>query len=611
MATERTLPENAFLCEATWEVCNKIGGIHTVLASKIVRAQQAFADNYVCVGPYLSQNPAFHETDVPEPWQPVRDELAGQGIGFHFGTWITDGDPTTILLSFEGLLPQLDSYKGRFWEKFGIETLGIDYWDIGQPLVWSIAVAKLLQAMHRNFADKQLIFHGHEWWTAGTFMTLSLDGASAIKTTFTTHATVLGRALTAQGTDIYTNIDSVNPDEAAKKYNVVTKHQLEAIAANLSTVFTTVSDLTGREATAFLKRTPTLITENGLDSTMFPAFDELCVKHKAMRQKLHEFVTAYFFPSYQFNLHRTTYQFTMGRYELHNKGYDLYLQSLGELNTKLKSEDSDSTIVAFLFVPGDARRLRPEVSFQLAARHHISRMLREMAELQHLELYRHLWTNEGISSTDTRLLPKSLRSDIDQILVRLPKYEAVPVSPYDLGDPEHDGMLTCCRKFGLENREEDRVKVVLVPTYLDGFDQLFRQSLYDLVAGCDLGVFPSLYEPWGYTPMESLAMGVPAVTSDLAGFGLAIQSRYPESKGAIPLKREGLSDDVVLQALTEMLERHLRTRDRERLSMRMAAYDLVQHFDWKELYQTYVAAYSIGLSTPEGEVAKPQKKHAH
>ncbi len=603
MSAAHTLPENAFLCEATWEVCNKIGGIHTVLASKIVRAQQAFGENYLCVGPYLPQNPTFHETELPQSWSAVRDELASQGIDIHYGTWITDGDPTTILLSFDGIAPQLDSYKARFWEAFKVESLGIDYWDIGQPLVWSIAVAKLLQAIGHAFPEKALLFHGHEWWTAGTFMTLKLDGATNVTSAFTTHATVLGRALTAQGTDIYTNIDSVNPDEAAKTYNVVTKHQLEAIAANLATVFTTVSNLTGREATAFLKRTPTVITENGLDSTMFPAFDELCAKHTAMRQKLHEFVTAYFFPSYQFNLHHTTYQFTMGRYELHNKGYDLYLHSLGELNTKLKEEGSDKTVVAFMFVPGDARRLRPEVAFQLSARHHISRMLREMAEFQHLELYRHLWTNEGISSTDTRLIPKNLLSDIKQILVRLPKYEAVPISPYDLGDPEHDGMLRCCAEYGLANREEDRVKIVEVPVYLDGFDQLFRQSLYDLVAGCDLGVFPSLYEPWGYTPMESLAMGTPAVTSDLAGFGLAIQSRNPESKGAMLLKREGISDDAALPELTKLLERHLHTRERERLNMRIGAYELIQHFDWRELYQTYLEAYMIGLSTPAGEVA--------
>lgn len=586
-----TLPQNYHLIEASWEVCNKVGGIHTVLTTKLAYAQAEFAGRYVTVGPKLASNPTFYEEEVPELWGKIKTDLANLGIGLFYGHWITEGHPPCILLDWSGLVSKSGEYKARFWEEHQLDTLNTDFYDVDTPLLWSIAVGHLVEAYAKH-VEAPVLFHGHEWLAAGAFLVLAKN--PAIKTVFTTHATVLGRALSSGGEDIYTKLAAIEPESTARAHNVTAKHQLERLSANLATVFTTVSSLTGREAEAFLKRKPTIITENGVDSALFPAFDELCIQHNDAREILHDFISSYFFPSYRFDLRNVNYQFTMGRYEAHNKGYDLYLQSLGELNRKLKTENSDKTVIALFFVPGDSIAPRREVGFQMAAQTHIKELLTKYSQIQQRELYHSLW-REGEHLANIELIPPTVIEHIKQLISRLPVYENPPISPFDLRHPEQDAILQAANKADLTNGADDRVKVLFFPAYFDGFDGLFNRVLYELIAGCDLGVFPSLYEPWGYTPMESLAMGVPAITTDLAGFGLAADERAHDDLGTEIINREGRADADVATELTEKLYNYTKLPVRDQLMHRIGAYQTIQLFDWSKLYDRYLETYQIAI----------------
>jgi len=589
-----TLPNKpTTLFEASWEVCNKVGGIHTVLTTKLSSAQKAFS-RYYCVGPWLAENPAFHEEPIPQDFAAAVEKVASMGVGVHYGHWLTDGEPTTFLIDWQGLIPQLNGLKQQYWENFQLDSLHTDFYDIDQPLMWSSAAGMLVSA----FAETQkepILFHGHEWLSAGAF--LQLHKNEKVRSVFTTHATVLGRALSSDGSDLYGKLLTINPEEEARNHGVITKHQLEKLGATTATVFTTVSSLTGREAAKLLGKQPDFITENGVDPELFPPFDALCLQHGEMREVLHNFMSSYFFPSYQFDLNKTSYTFTMGRYEMHNKGYDVYLEALGSLNKELKDAKDPQTVVGCIFVPGDAVGIRADVQLYQTAQHHIRNLLANYSSLQQRELYQNLWNQQEDTSSPSQLLPAHVLDQIKQLLLRLPRYENVPISPFNLRHPESDSILLAAEKFGLTNSAEDRVKVLFFPAYFDGFDGVFNRNIYDLVSGCDLGVFPSYYEPWGYTPMESLALGVPAITSNLAGFGLAVEEHAPNQKQWV-LEREGISNSEAAGALMLKIVQFIKSTQRQQLQKRMEAYQAVESFSWTILYKKYKEAYYHASQTP-------------
>lgn len=579
-------PEGTILCEASWEVCNKVGGIHTVLTTKLAHALALFGDDYLAIGPKVAgQETVFHPEPLPDHMGAIADRIRPHGIELHYGTWITPGGPKAVLLDANGLRERLDEYKQQLWDAYKLDTLNATD-DVDEPLAWSLAVGHFLDAL-AEATGRSITFHGHEWLCAGGFLNTK---HAAIRSVFTTHATILGRSLSSRGLDIYTDLNAFPPDESAKECNITAKFQLERLCAHQATVFTTVSHITAREATAFLGRTPDVLTENGIDPALFPDFAELSQEHHLRRQEFEDFLAAYFFPSYRFELSQTQIMFTMGRYETHNKGYDLALQAFGRLNEELK-QTGGPTVVACFFVPGDAKGPRREVLFQQAVQSRIKETLRHYSEKQQRELYASLW-EEGEHCANVRMIQPHTVEELKQLILKLPSHKEVPLSPFELNHPDQDDMTRIAAENGLKNREEDRVKVLFFPAYFDGFDGIFNRSLYQIISGCDLGFFPSLYEPWGYTPMESLIMGIPAITSNLAGFGLAVAERgEPENQGIFLLRRDGVAVEESLSELTKLLASYVKLDRRAQLEHRMRSYLAIRSFSWELLYGRYRESY--------------------
>ena len=579
------------LLEASWEVANKVGGIHTVITSKLPLVQATYADRYLAVGPEVGQGDSvFHEASLPADLQEVATRLATQGINFRYGTWNVPGKPAAVLLNWQGMVSNLNQYKSQYWKAFSLDTLGSDFYDVDTPLLWSTAVG-IFAKLYAESNPTPLTLQVHEWMAGGALLALHGVTPTNLRTVFTTHATVLGRALSSRGTALNDQLSSIDPTQAAHDLGVTSKHQIEMLAATHADVFTTVSSLTAREAGHLLGRTPDVITENGLSSSTLPDFQTLCLRRAASRRLLDDFTAAYCFPAESFDLNQTTYSFTMGRYEVVNKGYDSYLDSLGALNGQLKAEQSAKTMVAFILVPTGNSPLRGETATLLSL---YSRIQAELIRLENTSLpslHRQHWNRPRPEQ-----LPAPQSSHLTALLELVPNQESTPYSPYALGSGEGITFLELARQAGLHNRPEDRIKVIYSPVYLDGHDGIFNLPLYDLVAGFDLGIFPSRYEPWGYTPLECLAMGVPAVTTDWAGFGEAVQDlgNYEGKSlgGAEVLPR---SSDVV-QPLTALLKSAL-TLDGHRLSQqRIGAYLTAQQFTWEQLYHRYTEAYSQAWS---------------
>lgn len=573
------MPISPYLFEVSWEVCNKVGGIHTVITSKLPYSLNQFSSHYTAIGPYLVENnQEFKPLPLPTDLEETSKRLSERGVDLHYGQWLVDEATPVILLDWKNLMSSRDPFKEEWWKLYQLDTLGTDFYDVDQPLFWSLSVGFFLEAFAETHKDP-VIAHAHEWLTAGLFLYINSRNAP-VKTVFTTHATVLGRALSSSAVPIYDTLQDIDPELEAKNHGVTTKHQLERLAATLATVFSTVSTLTAQECSAFLGRNVDVVVENGIDLNDFPLFDQASTSHASVREKLHDFISAYFFSSYQFDLRKTIYQFTMGRFEIHNKGYDLYIESLGELNTQLKAEKSDQTLVSFFLVPMGNALLRPEVQRQISLYNRITRSLHKQAQQYQRETYASLWQEGSSIRTNTT-------EDSSRLVDQFGHIEPA-LSPYQL--PEDHPIFELAKKAGLQNSAEDPVKLVLFPIYMDGFDGIFNMPLYELIIGFDLGVFPSLYEPWGYTPLETIALGIPTITSNLSGFGQAIQNTLPNALGTLILDRHHGSNN-----LTDLLRTNLEESPRQWMLRRIDAYTTAHRFSWNTTYQKYQNAYELAL----------------
>lgn len=578
--------------EVSFEVANKVGGIYTVIKSKAAQMQRHYKQ-YFLIGPYFKEKAQF-DVDIKEPpklWKAIFDDLRKEGIECYWGTWLIESRPNVILVDSKKLAPEKDNWKRFWWERFQIDSLESG-WDFEEPMIWSTAVGRLIERFLVDSAGDKVVLHAHEWLAGFSLLWLKNQQLPVAKV-FTTHATMLGRSLASRGTDLYKQLQHLQPEIEARNLGIASKFSTEKICAAQADIFTTVSEATAYEAQKVLGRRPEVLTINGLDSDEFPLMEELSVMHDRTKERLQEFYSYYFFPysDQAFDLNNTFTFFTVGRYEYHNKGLDVFLDSLALLNERLKSTASKKTVVAMIWVPAGIGRMRNEV---LESKNYYS----------HIKNYTSWNQDKIVKSLITQLLSKN-EVDVKELLPddyllavkkdvwKFHRQGTPPLCTHYLEDEGGDPIIGQLKSLGLTNKPEDRVKVVFYPVYLDGHDGLLNLSYYDAMAGGDLGVFASYYEPWGYTPIEAAAMAIPAVTTDLAGCGIYLEQKVSGSRPGIKvIGRRGRSQEETVSQLLKHFEDFLSQTPFERSQQRMAAKKAVVHADWKELIINYIDAHN-------------------
>jgi phosphorylase/glycogen(starch) synthase len=545
------------LFEVSWEVCNKVGGIYTVIASKLPEATKVYGENYFLLGPDLKTNIEFEETDE-ECWNQVREGIAIKEIPCRFGRWKVPGEPKAILVSF-GKKYNKDQLLFRIWEDFGVDSIA-GGWDYIEPVMFSYAASEVIETIY-NICVKphgmQAVAQFHEWMTGAGLLGLK-KRLPEIGTVFTTHATILGRTLSGSGMDIYTSMDHISPQREASAHNITAKCSLETASAREADCFTTVSEITGEEAKNFLGRAPDLITPNGLDIENIP--DLAIDRAPALKSREKLLAAASRFLRREFPTN-TRIMVISGRYEFHNKGVDVFLEALGQLNRELGPEE---TVLVYLFVMGGY----------------------------------------------TDLIP-SLQSDSSR-----PDPGNPPIATHRLHNEASDPILQTCDRLGLKNLPQNPVQVIFIPAFLNGYDGLVNMTYYEALAGCDLGVFPSYYEPWGYTPLESAAYAVPTLTTDQAGFGLWAQKTAGESRGIILIKRIGQPETAIADNLHDIFRNILSLDEADIQQMRTGARAVARRASWKEFFLNYTKAYERALAAAavrseklSGEDQKAELRH--
>ena len=537
--------------EVSWEVCNKVGGIYTVIQSKARSAVEAFGDGYHLFGPQRQSNPDFEESD-DAGWKKIREATEAKGIHCRFGRWNIPGKPKVVLVGFEKKYNP-DQLLYQLWEDFGVDSLS-GGWDYIEPVMFSYACGEVIEAIYNLHASAEgpvpAVAQFHEWMCGAGLLCLKRR-LPQIGTVFTTHATVLGRALASSGVDIYGHKEEIQPQMEARAYHISAKYSVEAAAAREADCFTTVSDITALEAKDFLGRKIDAVLQNGLDIENIPDYSDDRSKPMESRRRILEFASRFLGKEVRPD---TRILMISGLYEFHNKGIDVFLESIAALEKDLRD---DQSVLALIFILAAHTGINP------------------------------LGAQDG-------------------------KEGNAPIVTHKLSAESTDPILKSCQTLGLRNSGRNRVNVIFMPVYLNGQDGLLNLKYYDALAGCDVGVFPSYYEPWGYTPLESAAYAVPTVTTNCTGFGLWAQEKARANGGVLVIDGRLKRGGGVVKELASALKKLATCGDKELAGHRKEARKVAVKAGWSSFYANYIVAYDTAMSKASSrEVAVKADKVEH
>ena len=539
MANELIKPD--YLFEVSWEVCNKVGGIYTVIATKSLYLKSEYKRHHIMVGPDVwmdtESNPDFIEDSAL--YRSWRMQAASEGLRVRIGRWNVPGKPTAILVDFKQFLTRQNEILTEFWKRFGVDSL-TGNWDYRESALFGYAAGRVIESFWRYNLDSsdKVVAQFHEWMT-GTGLLYLKSVNVPISTVFTTHATVIGRCIAGNNLPLYDGMMNWNADEKARHFNVVARHSLEKKAAQHSDIFTTVSDITAQECRQFLGRPVDVVTPNGFEPSFTPATDEeYDLKREAARKKLLDVAAAMCGEEVPEN---AVLVGIGGRYEWKNKGIDVFIDALDKLN---HTEFEGKCVHAFIMIPS------------------------------------------GHNGPDKQLLSK---------LAGNPSGYVTRTSHY-LMNPEYDAVINRLNALNFNNAIGDKVKVYFIPSYLNGNDGVFNMSYYDLLVGLDLTLFPSYYEPWGYTPLESLAFKVPTLTTSLAGFGLWVRTYFTKKHpGITVLDRNDSNYFEVVDGVAERVKEIASLHKPERKKYMKNAKEVSEIALWENNIIYYKEAYSKSL----------------
>lgn len=547
---KKIFKEPCYIFESSWEVCNKVGGIYTVLSTRAKTLQEKFTDKVFFIGPDFwegKKNPLFKENKtLLAKWR--KHALQCDGLSLRIGRWQIPGEPIAILVDFQPFFEERNEIFGWAWENYQVNSLHA-YGDYDESLMFSWAAGKVVESYYNFFGLEQsdnVVFQAHEWQTCLAALYVKKN-VPEVATIFTTHATTIGRSIAGNNKPLYDYLSVYNGDQMASELNVEAKHSVEKQAAWNVDCFTTVSDITGMECAELLDKPSDVILMNGFENDFVPCpaakFNDV---RKQAREKLLKVANTLIGSQLEDD---TVIVTTSGRYEYQNKGINVYIDALNRLRWDARLEKD---VLAFVMVPAWMKEAREDLK----------------QAMQNKE-------SDGMPIGDPRIT-------------------------HALHDEENDKVLGQMNWLDIHNRKEDKVKIIFVPCYLDGNDGIFNMHYYDLLIGNDLTVFPSYYEPWGYTPMESAAFHVPCVTTDLAGFGLwanNLKGGMSEIEdGVKTIHRSDYNFDEVSDAIRDTILKFTQFDKKQVNAARKNAAKVSEKALWKHFIAYYYEAYDKALA---------------
>jgi len=597
------------LIEISSEAGRKIGGIYTVIRSKSAYLHKKFGDNYLLIGMLdekCSEDAAFEEPKGK--LKKIFDELAHEGVHCKCGNWLY-GDNARIIyvdakaagekvIEFvDGKGVQRDKQanyaKYLLWKHFGIDSLMEKSWDFTENVVWCLGVGMLLEKLfaEKLFESKSTVMQFHEWISGAALLYCKVKKIGAA-TVFTTHATVLGRTLASAGVDVYSEaVKAKEPISLNVAYanRVEGEHQLEAAAAKECTVFTTVSETVAAEVRYILGRKADVITVNGIEFGNGKHEREAHDLSDYARSELQQFLEACFISYYQQRYDDALFIYISGRYEFTNKGFDIFIDALGKLNNRLKKgRKNERKVFAFVFAPSSVKSPKISIIKNYLLLDKINEILKHLPETKdkpYVNLQAAMENLDGEIKSDLTNMARGFIKD----------GEHPHINCYDI-TYQNDAIINACVAAGLNNVKENVVKIIFYPTYMKPNDGLMNLNYYDVIAAMDVGVFPSRYEPFGYTPVEAAVKGDIAITSDMTGFGRFIMKKAKKKGcGVKVIRMAGRSTEQSADELAKEFERLYRLPQEKLDKEKHNAYRMMKYVDWGVLVKNYYRAYSMAI----------------
>ena len=545
-----------YIFESSWEVCNKVGGIYTVLSSRAKTLQDEMKDRIIFIGPDCwkeSESPYFKEDSALfADWQ---WEAKEQGLKIKVGRWTVPGEPIAVLVDFTPYFEQKNEIYGWLWENYGVDSLH-GYGDYDEASMFSYAAALVTESFYNHYLNSQqrVIYHANEWMCGLGALYIN-NKLPQIGTVFTTHATSIGRSIAGNMKPLYDYLFAYNGDQMAEELNMQSKHSIEKQTAWHVDCFTTVSDITAKECVELLDKPVDVVLPNGFDDSFVPKAAQFTRKRRAARRRLLEVANALLGEQLGDD---TLIVSTSGRYEFRNKGIDVFVEAMNRL---LRDRDLKKKVVAFIEVPGWVGEPRKDLQERL---------------------------NSQLSSQRHTLKERTFNSPLE-----------VPQVTHWLHNMSHDNVLSMLKYYDMHNRKDEQVKVIFLPCYLDGKDGIVNMTYYDVVLGNDLCIYPSYYEPWGYTPLEAVAFKVPCITTDLAGFGLWANKEfghYGELKDGVKvIHRTDYNYSEVADVIKDTVAAFSAMSQKEVDECRKKADALSKKALWCNFIEYYHEAYDIAL----------------
>ena len=537
-----------YIFESSWEVCNKVGGIYTVLSTRAKTLQAELKDRIIFIGPDV-----WRETESPyfvEDKTMLADwikQTAKEGLKVRIGRWDIPGNPIALLVDFLPYFEKKNDIYGWLWEQYQVDSLHA-YGDYDEASMFSYAAGLVVESYYNFYLSNKdnVIYHGNEWMT-GLGLLYIKNRLPQIATIFTTHATSIGRSIAGNMKPLYDYLFAYNGDQMAMELNMQSKHSIEKQTAMHVDCFTTVSDITAKECLELIGKPVDCVLPNGFEDGFIPSSaTTFSRKRKLARKKLLDVANALLGEELGDD---TLIVSTSGRYEFRNKGVDVYIESMNRL---LRDKDLNKKVVAFIEVPG--------------------------------------WVGEP-------------RADLKERLESGKKYDTpleVPQITHWLHEMSHDNVLGMMKYYDMHNRKDEMVKVIFLPCYLDGKDGILNMTYYDIVLGNDLCIYPSYYEPWGYTPLEAVAFKVPCITTDLAGFGQWVNSELGHcgeiSEGVKVIHRTDYNYSEVADAIKDTVAQFSNFTKKQVDEARRNAGAIAKKALWSEFIKYYYEAYDKALS---------------
>ncbi len=544
-----------YIFESSWEVCNKVGGIYTVLSSRAKTLQEAFPDHIIFIGPdFWKEKESLYfreEKALLAEWQ---WEAKEQGLKVRVGRWTVPGEPIAILVDFTPYFEKKNEIYGWLWENYGVDSLHA-YGDYDEASMFSYAAGLVVESLYKFIVQRsasgdetKVVYHANEWMCGLGALYIN-NKVPEIATIFTTHATSIGRSIAGNQKPLYDYLFAYNGDQMASELNMQSKHSIEKQTAHHVDCFTTVSDITANECMELLDKPVDVVLPNGFDDSFVPKTQAFTRKRNLARRKMLQVANALLGENLD---NDTIIVSTSGRYEFRNKGIDVFVEAMNRL---LRDRNLKKTVLAFIDVPG--------------------------------------WVGEPRQDLKERLesgLPYDTPLEVPQVTHWL----------HNMG---HDNVLNMMKFFDMHNRHEDKVKVIFLPCYLDGNDGILNLNYYDVVLGNDLCIYPSYYEPWGYTPLEAVAFKVPCITTDLAGFGLWANKEFGRqgeiTDGVKVIHRTDYNYSEVADYIKDTVAEFSVFTQKQVDACRSNAYKLSKKALWSQFIKYYYEAYDIALRRAE------------